>query len=120
MERSRLPPPPQTVRSWPLIGNEAYKIWDLASTNLRALLTQAAPYLKPVGGTLLGAAGSLGINLLKFIAATIVYRRSFRRDGPRRLTWSYRNRSYSGIACRHWPDRRRCSGSGRNQLFGAF
>jgi predicted PurR-regulated permease PerM len=67
-----LPPPPQTVRSWPLIGNEAYKIWDLASTNLRALLTQAAPYLKPVGGTLLGAAGSLGINLLKFIAATIV------------------------------------------------
>lgn len=67
-----LPPPPETVKAWPLIGNEAYKIWQLASTNLRSLLTQAAPYLKPLGGTLLDAAGSLGINLLKFIVATIV------------------------------------------------
>src|SRR5690242_11730075 len=67
-----LPRPPETIKAWPLIGNQAYETWDLASTNLRALLTQAAPYLKPVGGTLLGAAGSLGINLLKFIAATIV------------------------------------------------
>lgn len=67
-----LTPPPETVKSWPLIGNEIYKIWQLASTNLLALLRQAAPYLKPVGGTLLGAAGSLGVNLLKFIAATIV------------------------------------------------
>ena len=67
-----LPPPSETVRAWPLIGNKAYEIWQLASTNLRALLTQAAPYLKPIGGTLLGVAGSFGINLLKFIAATIV------------------------------------------------
>jgi predicted PurR-regulated permease PerM len=67
-----LPPPPETIKAWPLIGNKAYETWDLASTNLRALLTQAVPYLKPVGGTLLGAAGSFGINLLKFIAATIV------------------------------------------------
>ena len=67
-----LPPPPETIKAWPLIGNKAYETWDLASTNLRALLTQAVPYLKPVGGTLLGAAGSFGINLLKFIAATII------------------------------------------------
>lgn len=67
-----LPPPPETIKAWPLIGNKAYETWDLASTNLRALLTQAIPYLKPVGGTLLGAAGSFGINLLKFIAATII------------------------------------------------
>jgi predicted PurR-regulated permease PerM len=67
-----LPPPPEGIKSWPLIGTKAYETWDLASTNLRALLTQAVPYLKPMGGTLLGAAGSFGINLLKFIAATIV------------------------------------------------
>jgi predicted PurR-regulated permease PerM len=67
-----LPPPPETIKAWPLIGNQAYETWDMASTNLRALLTQAVPYLKPVGGTLLGVAGSFGINLLKFIVATIV------------------------------------------------
>jgi predicted PurR-regulated permease PerM len=67
-----LPPPPETIKAWPLIGNWAYETWDLASTNFRALLTQAVPYLKPVGGTLLGVAGSFGINLLKFIVATIV------------------------------------------------
>jgi predicted PurR-regulated permease PerM len=67
-----LPPPPEAIKAWPLIGNKAYETWDLASTNLRALLTQAVPYLKPLGGTLLGAAGSFGINLLKFIAATII------------------------------------------------
>lgn len=66
------PPPPENIKAWPLIGNKAYQTWDLASTNLRALLTQAVPYLKPVGGTLLGVAGSFGINLLKFIVATIV------------------------------------------------
>jgi predicted PurR-regulated permease PerM len=67
-----LPPPPEIIKTWPLIGNKAYETWDLASTNLRALLTQAVPYLKPVGGTLLGAAGGFGINLLKFIVATII------------------------------------------------
>jgi predicted PurR-regulated permease PerM len=67
-----LPPPPETIKAWPLIGNKAYETWDLASTNLRALLTQAVPYLKPMGGTLLGAAGSFGINLLKFIIAAII------------------------------------------------
>jgi predicted PurR-regulated permease PerM len=67
-----LPPPPDAIKAWPLIGNKVYETWDLASTNLRALLTQAVPYLKPVGGTLLGAAGSFGINLFKFIVATII------------------------------------------------
>ncbi len=67
-----LPPPPATIKAWPLIGIKAYETWELASTNLQALLTQAVPYLKPVGGTLLGVAGSFGINLLKFIVATII------------------------------------------------
>jgi predicted PurR-regulated permease PerM len=67
-----LPPPPEGIKAWPLIGNKAYETWDLASTNLRALLTQAVPYLKPVGGTLLGVAGNFGVNLLKFVVAIIV------------------------------------------------
>jgi predicted PurR-regulated permease PerM len=64
-----IPPPPEAVRAWPLIGGKIYEIWQLASTNLHELLIDAGPQLKPLGSSLLNAAGSLGINLLKFIVA---------------------------------------------------
>jgi predicted PurR-regulated permease PerM len=67
-----VPPPPEAVKAWPLIGNKTYETWQLASTNLRTLLVQAAPQLKPLGTSLLGSAGSIGVNLLKFIVATII------------------------------------------------
>ena len=64
-----IPPPPEWVKAWPLVGGRIYEIWQLASTNLRELLINAGPQLKPLGSSLLNAAGSLGINLLKFIVA---------------------------------------------------
>ena len=67
-----IPPPPETVKAWPVIGNYTYETWQLASTNLREMLAQAAPRLKPLGAGVLAAAGSAGINLLKFILATII------------------------------------------------
>lgn len=67
-----IPAPPETVKAWPVIGNNAYEIWQLASTNLREMLVQAAPQLKPLGAGVLAAAGSVGVNLLKFILATII------------------------------------------------
>ena len=67
-----IPAPPETVKTWPVIGNNAYEIWQLASTNLRQVLVRAAPQLKPLGAGVLAAAGSVGINLLKFIVATII------------------------------------------------
>ncbi|MBO0716701.1 MAG: AI-2E family transporter [Rhizobiales bacterium] len=67
-----IPAPPETVKTWPVIGNNAYEIWQLASTNLRQVLVGAAPQLKPLGAGVLAAAGSVGINLLKFIIATII------------------------------------------------
>lgn len=67
-----IPPPPEWVKGWPVIGNNAYDTWQLASTNLRQMLLQAAPQLKPLGAGVLTAAGSVGINLLKFLVATIM------------------------------------------------
>jgi predicted PurR-regulated permease PerM len=66
------PPPSEAVKAWPLIGEKIYESWLLASTNLRALVIEAAPHLKPLGSTLLNAAGSMGINLLKFIIAVVI------------------------------------------------
>jgi len=67
-----IPPPPEAVKAWPLIGNKAYEMWQLASSNLREMVMQAAPQLKPLGAGVLAAAGSVSINLIKFIVATIV------------------------------------------------
>jgi len=67
-----IPPPPEAVQGWPLIGEKVYEMWYLASTNLKALLVQAGPQLKPLGSSLLGAAGSAGLNLIKFITATVI------------------------------------------------
>jgi predicted PurR-regulated permease PerM len=66
------PPPSEAVKAWPLIGEKVYDGWLLASTNLRALFIEAAPHLKPLGSSLLSAAGSMGINLLKFIIAVMI------------------------------------------------
>jgi predicted PurR-regulated permease PerM len=67
-----IPPPPERIKAWPLIGLNAYEMWQLASTNLRAMLVQAAPQLKPLGAGVLAAAGSVSINLLKFVVATVI------------------------------------------------
>src|SRR5690242_9383907 len=67
-----LPPPPPSVKDWPLIGNFVYQFWELASTNLQQALAKLAPQLKPLGGSLLGAAAEAGTGMIKFFAAIIV------------------------------------------------
>lgn len=64
-----IPSPPDGVKDWPIIGGQLYAMWDQASTNLRALLSQVAPQLKPLAGTMLGLAGGAGMGALKFLLA---------------------------------------------------
>ena len=67
-----LPPPPQSVRAWPLVGEWLYRFWDLATTNLKAALAEIAPQLKPLGSSLLGIATDTGVNIIQFLVAIIV------------------------------------------------
>jgi predicted PurR-regulated permease PerM len=67
-----VPPPIETVKNWPLIGEPIFQFWELASGNLSAALVKLAPHLKPIGGPLLGAAGSVGIAILQFLAAAVL------------------------------------------------
>ncbi len=55
-----VPPPPATVKAWPLVGEPIYQFWDLASTNLQAALAKIAPQLRPVGSGLLDIAADAG------------------------------------------------------------
>jgi predicted PurR-regulated permease PerM len=67
-----LPPPFPSIKSWPLIGEPIYQIWDLASTNIREALDKITPYLKPFGTTLLQIAADAGTGTVKFFIAIIV------------------------------------------------
>jgi predicted PurR-regulated permease PerM len=67
-----IPPPSEAVQAWPLVGEKIFEIWQLASTNLRDLVIEIAPHLKPLGSSLLAAAGSVGINLLKFTISLVI------------------------------------------------
>jgi predicted PurR-regulated permease PerM len=66
------PPPPDTVKSWPLIGDSIYQFWDLASTNLQAAVARVAPLLKPLGSTMLEIAAEAGTGAIKFFIAIFV------------------------------------------------
>ena len=66
-----VPPPIEAVKTWPLIGEPLFQFWELASSNLKAALVTVAPYLKPFGSTLLGAAGALVPRFL-FVASVII------------------------------------------------
>jgi predicted PurR-regulated permease PerM len=67
-----IPPPVDTVKNWPLIGEPIFQFWELASSNLSAAFVKVAPHLKPIGGVLLAALGSVSIAILKFLASVIL------------------------------------------------
>jgi predicted PurR-regulated permease PerM len=72
LSRMSLPAPPASVKTWPLVGEQLYQFWDLASTNVKSALDQIAPYLKPVGSSLLSIAGDAGAGFLKFLGAVVI------------------------------------------------
>ncbi len=67
-----VPPPPEAVKEWPLVGAQIYAFWELASTNLHSALAQILPQLKPVGEYLLGMARNAGVGTLKFLLSMIL------------------------------------------------
>jgi predicted PurR-regulated permease PerM len=67
-----IPPPPESVAGWPIIGEPLAKFWTLASENLGAALSEIGPHLKAVAKWLLAAAGGAGIGILQFVLAIII------------------------------------------------
>jgi predicted PurR-regulated permease PerM len=67
-----VPPPPDSVRDWPLVGEALSTFWSQASGNLMAAVQKIAPQLKAVGGWLLSTAAGAGFGILQFIVAIII------------------------------------------------
>ena len=69
-----VPPPPEGVSEWPLIGERLYEEWSLASTNLEALLVDTGPKLRGlVSGLCAIGLFALGVPGAPIWAAVILF-----------------------------------------------
>ena len=68
----KIPPPPERVAGWPLVGETLHGIWLKASVNIDAVLKQFAPQLKSMGKWLLSAAADTGFGLLQFVFSILI------------------------------------------------
>ena len=67
-----IPPPVESVKEWPVVGESTHQIWSLASTNLEDAAKKYAEQLKAVGKTLLSGIAGAGITILQFILSLII------------------------------------------------
>lgn len=68
----RIPPPPERVAQWPVIGERLSAFWSLAATNVAEAAGRLSPQLKAAGGWLLSVAANVGFAILQFIFSTII------------------------------------------------
>jgi predicted PurR-regulated permease PerM len=67
-----VPPPPERIASWPIIGDSLFNSWKLASINLAATLAKMAPTLKTLGGWLVANIAGAGAWVLQFMLSIII------------------------------------------------
>jgi predicted PurR-regulated permease PerM len=67
-----IPPPPQNVKSWPLIGEKTYTLWDGASKNLTNTLKTFTPQIKTLLTKTVSVIGDTLTMILFSIVAIII------------------------------------------------
>jgi len=77
-----IPPPHESLKSWPLVGNRIYEVWQNIATNLQHELVRLAPTLKPLAKVLLETSKNVTFGLLEFLASLIISGFMF-APGPR-------------------------------------
>ena len=67
-----IPPPNNSVKEWPLIGEKTHAVWSQASDNLEATIKKYDAETKKVGKAIVsGAAGAAG-TILQFVLSIII------------------------------------------------
>jgi predicted PurR-regulated permease PerM len=67
-----LPPPPEAIRRWPLIGEYVFDLWRNVSVNLKQGLIKFAPQLKPLVSYIASAAQDAFLGLLQIMIAIAI------------------------------------------------
>ena len=67
-----VPPPPESVATWPVVGKKVYSVWQQAASDLTGLAQHFKPQIKAFSLSMLGKFAGIGVGLLMFIAAMII------------------------------------------------
>jgi predicted PurR-regulated permease PerM len=68
----KIPPPPDSVATWLLIGRPLAHAWNMASTNLTGLIQSFAPQIKAIVPVLLASSAGIGLTVLQFILSLLL------------------------------------------------
>jgi predicted PurR-regulated permease PerM len=71
-DQVQVPPPAEGIKDWPIIGEQLYQFWSLASANLDAALAKVHPEIKKLASAFLLAAAGVGLGVLQFAASIII------------------------------------------------
>ena len=67
-----LPPPADSVKEWPIIGERTYKAWNLAATNLEGTVVKYKAQITTVSLKLITWAAGAGMTVLQFVLSLII------------------------------------------------
>lgn len=67
-----IPPPNESVKEWPLVGDRVYFVWDSASTNLGAFLKKNNDQVVSIATRVAAGVAGIGLSILQLIAATMI------------------------------------------------
>jgi predicted PurR-regulated permease PerM len=67
-----VPPPPEKLESWPVVGESLSEVWQTTSVNVEAALVRFGPQIKGIANSLLTLAANTSLTLLKFLFSLII------------------------------------------------
>ncbi|WP_427979037.1 AI-2E family transporter [Agarivorans sp.] len=67
-----LPPPSDSIKAWPFVGEKLYHQWDLAAADLERYLSSLASHVSDVAGSVISMAAGLVGGLLVFCFSVII------------------------------------------------
>jgi predicted PurR-regulated permease PerM len=70
--RAQLPPPPENLAGWPLVGPWLSGVWQQAVENLPELVQKYLPQIRNMSLSALGKLAGVGMGLMIFIVALII------------------------------------------------
>jgi predicted PurR-regulated permease PerM len=68
----KVPPPPENISEWPLIGKTVYDTWELASVNIEAAVKAFEPQIKEFASNILSGILGLGSTVLLSLISIII------------------------------------------------
>lgn len=67
-----IPPPPDSIATWPVVGSSLSQLWTRASRDLSDVIRQFAPQIKAAIPGVLSASAGVGVTVLQLILSIVI------------------------------------------------